>query len=83
MLKITIPESLEYHDVFTETFAHYLKSNELMEVKTTAMGSLFKLSYKIKLKNINEEKDFIDDLRIKNGNLEIAIVPYVGQDHSL
>ena len=47
MLKITIPESLEYNDVFDETFARYLKSNELMEIKTTAMGSLFKLSYRI------------------------------------
>ena len=50
MLKITIPESLEYKEVFDDTFARYLKSNELMEVKTTGMGSLFKLSYKIEMK---------------------------------
>ena len=54
MLKITIPESLEYSDVFNETFSHYLKHNELMEVKTTGMGSLFKLSYKIELKDKRE-----------------------------
>ena len=83
MLKITIPESLEYNDVFDETFARYLKSNELMEVKTTAMGSLFKLSYRIQMKDIKEEKQFIDELRIKNGNLEIAIVPFIGQEKSL
>ena len=83
MLKITIPESLEYSDVFTETFSHYLKNNELMEVKTTAMGSLFRLSYRIEMKNIKEEKEFIDELRTKNGNLEIAIVPFVGEDKSL
>ena len=83
LLKITIPETLEYNDVFDETFAHYLKSNELMEVKTTAMGSLFRLSYKIEFKNIKEEKEFIDELRVKNGNLEISILPFVGEEKSL
>lgn len=83
MLKITIPESLEYNDVFNDVFSQYLKNNELMEVKTTAMGSLFRLSYRIELKNNREEKEFIDQLRIKNGNLEIAIIPFVGQDKSL
>jgi len=83
MLKITIPESLEYSDVFNDTFTRFLKSNELMEVKTTAMGSLFKLSYKIELKNRLEEKQFIDELRTKNGNLEISILPFVGEEKSL
>lgn len=83
MLKVTIPESLEYHDVFTDIFDTYLKSNELIEVKTTAMGSLFKLSYRIVFKNNNEEKQFIDELRTKNGNLEISILPFVGEDKSL
>ena len=83
MLKITIPESLEYSDVFTDTFATYLKSNELLEVKTTGMGALFKLSYRIELNDIKEEKQFIDELRTKNGNLEISILPYVGESKSL
>ena len=83
MLKITIPESLEYSEVFNDTFSVYLKNSELMEVKTTAMGSLFKLSYRIVFKNNNEEKQFIDELRTKNGNLEISILPYVGEDKSL
>ena len=83
MLKITIPESLEYNDVFNETFTRFLKHNELMEVKTTGMGSLFKLSYKIELKNKKEEKQFIDELRTKNGNLEISILPFVGEDRAL
>lgn len=83
LLKITIPESLEYSDVFNETFTHYLKSNELVGVKTTGMGSLFKLSYKIELKDIKEEKEFIDELRTKNGNLEISVLPYTGDDKSL
>lgn len=83
MLKITIPESLEYKEVFDDTFARYLKSNELIEVKTTGMGSLFKLSYKIEMKNKKEEKAFIDELRTKNGNLEISILPFVGEDKTL
>ena len=83
MLKITIPESLEYSEVFNDTFMTYLKNYELMEVKTTAMGSLFRLSYRIVFKNNNEEKQFIDELRTKNGNLEISILPYVMEDKSL
>ena len=83
MLKITIPESLEYNEMFIDTFSTYLKSFDLMEVKTTAMGSLFKLSYRIVLKNSSEEKQFIDELRTKNGNLEISILPFVGEDKSL
>ena len=83
MLKITIPESLEYSEVFDDIFARFLKHNELMEVKTTGMGSLFRLSYKIELKNKKEEKAFIDELRTKNGNLEISILPFVGEDKAL
>ena len=83
LLRVTIPESLEYTDVFDDTFAHYLKSNELIEVKTTAMGSLFRLSYRVELKNQKEEKEFIDELRVKNGNLEIAILPFVGEEKCL
>ena len=83
LLKITIPETLEYSDVFNDTFANYLKSNELVEVKTTAMGSLFRLSYRIEFKDIKNEKEFIDELRVKNGNLEISILPFIGEEKSL
>ncbi len=83
ILKITIPETLEYSDVFNDTFANYLKSNELVEVKTTAMGSLFRLSYRIEFKDIKDEKEFIDELRVKNGNLEISILPFIGEEKSL
>ena len=83
LLKITIPESLEYSEVFSDTFSTYLKTNELVEVKTTGMGSLFRLSYRIELNNIKEEKQFIDELRTKNGNLEISILPYVIENKSL
>lgn len=71
-LRITIPENLNYTDAFDEIFKKYTKSNELIEVKTTNMGSLYKLKYYIVLNNQNEEKQFIDDLRCRNGNLEIS-----------
>ena len=75
-LRITIPESLDYTDVFDDTFTHYLKSVEKAGVKTTGMGSMFRLSFKIQMKDPSEEKAFIDELRTKNGNLEIALLPY-------
>ena len=76
MLKITIPESLEYNGTFDDTFDHYLKKYENAGVKTTGMGSMFRLSYKIQMKDPKEEKAFIDELRTKNGNLEVSILPY-------
>ena len=76
LLRITIPESLDYYDVFNDTFAHYLASYESVGVKTTGMGSMFRLSFKIRMKDAREEKAFIDELRTMNGNLEIAVLPY-------
>ena len=83
LLKITIPESLDYSEVFDETFAHYLSEVELVGVKTTDMGSLFKLSYRVKMKQPKEEKELLDELRIRNGNLEISLLPYVPNNVSL
>ena len=75
MLRITIPESLDYTDVFKNTFDKYTKVALPIGVKTTGMGSMFRLSFKIIMKNQNEEKAFIDELRTLNGNLEIQILP--------
>ena len=83
LLRVTIPESLEYTDVFDDTFTHFLSSYESVGVKTTGMGSMFRLSFKIRMKNPNEEKQFIDELRMKNGNLEIAILPYTDPQNQL
>ncbi|MBE5763866.1 MAG: DUF4956 domain-containing protein [Clostridiales bacterium] len=83
LLKITIPESLDYSDVFESAFSEYLKENELVEVKTTGMGSMFKLSYRVVLKDQKQEKSFIDELRIRNGNLEISMLPYVEPNKTL
>ena len=75
-LQITIPESLEYSGAFDEPFARYLEHVENVGVKTTGMGSMFKLTYRVRLKNPAEEKALIDDLRVRNGNLEISLLPY-------
>ena len=83
LLKITIPESLEYATAFDETFSHYLKEVEKVGVKTTGMGSMFHLSYRIVMKNAQEEKEMIDELRTKNGNLEISVLPYVEDPREL
>jgi len=72
-LSITIPEDLDYSGVFEEIFATYTKTYELTNVKTTNMGSLFRLTYDIVLKDATKEKEFIDKLRCRNGNLEINI----------
>lgn len=83
LLRITIPESLEYNNVFKETFDEYLKESESVEVKTTGMGSMFKLSFKIKMKDSTKEKEMIDVLRTLNGNLEIQLLPYENKNNVL
>ncbi len=83
LLRITIPESLEYSGAFDEIFKHYLVRYDNAGVKTTGMGSMFRLSFKIQMKDPSEEKVFIDELRTKNGNLEIAILPYTETTNQL
>lgn len=72
-LRITIPEDLDYTQVFDDLFAQYTRSWELSSVKTTNMGSMFKLTYDIILRTQGVEKELIDGLRCRNGNLEISI----------
>ncbi len=72
-LTVTIPEDLDYSQVFTDIFAQYTKNWELVRVKTTNMGSLFRLSYHITLISGAKEKEMIDALRCRNGNLEISL----------
>ena len=72
-LTITIPENLDYSRVFDDLFDKYTVSHRLVNVKTTNMGSLFKLAYDVELKTDASEKGFIDELRCRNGNLEINL----------
>lgn len=73
VLRIMIPEDLDYTGVFDDILAEYTVSHELMQVKTANMGSLFKLTYNIVLKSREDEKELIDKLRCRNGNLEISV----------
>ena len=70
---ITIPEDLDYSGVFDDIFAEYTRSHDLIRVKTTNMGSMFKLTYNVELTDATREKEMIDKLRCRNGNLEIAV----------
>lgn len=72
-LRITIPEDLDYTGVFEDIFKEYTKSCQLVKVKTTNMGSMFRLTYSVTLCDAKREKEFIDRLRERNGNLEIMI----------
>lgn len=73
-LKVTIPEDLNYVEIFNDIFSEYTTYHELVHVKTTNMGSMYKLTYKVTLKNAQDEKKMLDEMRIRNGNLEIAIM---------
>lgn len=72
-LRITIPENLDYTGAFDDLFERYTDASEVVSVKTTNMGSLFKLTYNVTLKDLSKEKEFIDELRCRNGNLEISM----------
>lgn len=72
-LHITIPEDLDYSGIFEELLSEYASSWDLVQVKTTNMGSLFRLTYNLTLKGENIEKELIDKLRCRNGNLEIVV----------
>lgn len=74
VLSITIPEDLNFNNVFDDLFIRYLTFYKLTLVKTTGMGSMFKLKYDIQFNNENEIKEFIDAIRCRNGNLEVSIL---------
>ncbi len=72
-LHITIPEDLDYSAVFDDILTQHAVSYELVQVKTTNLGSLFRLTYDLTLKDDHNEKEMIDALRCRNGNLEISL----------
>lgn len=71
-LKITIPENLDYEGLFDDIFGQYTKQNELVKVKTTNMGTLYELEYRVVLKSDSVPKEFLDAIRCRNGNLNIV-----------
>ncbi len=72
-IRITVPENLDYTGVFEEVLEKYTTAYELTGVKTTNMGSLFRLTYDVTLRDTALERELIDELRCRNGNLEISV----------
>lgn len=72
-MKITIPETLDFEGTFDEVLKRYVRKCELLRVRTTNMGSLYELQYHIMLKKAGNEKQMIDELRCRNGNLPIVV----------
>ena len=73
VLKIVIPEDLDYEEVFAEAFKKYTSYSHLVRMKTINMGSLYKLTYDVKIKRGVKEKDFLDEIRVKNCNLKVLL----------
>ena len=70
---VTIPEDLDYTGIFDDIFQKYTSAHDLISVKTTNMGSMFRVTYHVTLRDPAKEKEMIDQLRCRNGNLEIAV----------
>ncbi|MBR2527847.1 MAG: DUF4956 domain-containing protein [Blautia sp.] len=83
LLVISVPETLEYTDAFRDIFEQYLSRVENVGVKTASMGAIFKLSFCITMKDTGKEKEMIDAIRTRNGNLEISVLPYYEQNSQL
>ncbi len=73
VLKVIIPEDLDYEDVFADIFKKYTSRSRLVRMKTMNMGSLYKLTYDIKLRHGVKEKEFLDEIRVKNCNLKVLL----------
>jgi len=73
-VRITIPEDLDYNSEIETLLSEYTSSCELVSVKSTNMGSMFKLSYKVTMNDERQQKELIDKIRARNGNLEVAIL---------
>ncbi|MBR2710482.1 DUF4956 domain-containing protein [Candidatus Saccharibacteria bacterium] len=73
VLKIVIPEDMDYDEVFDDVFKKYTSRHRLVRMKTMNMGSLYKLTYDVKLKHGIKEKDFLDEVRVKNMNLKVLL----------
>ena len=72
-LKIVIPENIDYEEVFDGILQKYTNKHELVKVKTTNMGSMYELRYEVSLKKNISKKDFLDEIRVKNGNMLVML----------
>ena len=83
ILKVVIPEDMDYENVFDEIFTKYLNNYHINNVKTINMGSLFEICYTINEKNNISEKSFLDDIRVRNGNLKISLSHELNEEGEL
>ena len=72
-LRITIPEDLDYNDIFDDIFARFTKGVKLVRVKTTNMGSMYEITYRVELLDERQIKEMIDEIRVRNGNLNVVL----------
>ncbi|MBQ9155976.1 MAG: hypothetical protein IJ137_04280 [Eubacterium sp.] len=72
-LRITIPEDLSYEGIFDDVFETFTKKADLEKIRTTNMGTMYELSYQVEIRDKGKEKEFIDELRCRNGNLSIIL----------
>ncbi len=82
-LRVTMPEDLDYNEVFDDVFAEYTTKTELKKVRTTNLGSMFELHYDLILRDPAQEKRFLDELRTRNGNLNILLSRTPGNSDEL
>lgn len=82
-LRVILPENLDYTEVFQDIFEEYTESVEEVCVKTTNMGSLFHITYYVTLKKVAMEKQFLDAIRCRNGNLEVNLSRQENQVYEL
>lgn len=82
-LRVTMPEDLDYTNVYDDVFAEFTTQAELRKVKTTNLGSMFELQYDITLRDPGQEKRFLDALRTRNGNLNIMLSRMPGNSEEL
>ncbi len=73
ILNILIPEDLDYSNIFNDILNKYTSSYKLIKTKTTNMGSMYELTYKVKINDDTKEKEFLDEIRVRNGNLKVSI----------
>lgn len=82
-LKVSIPEELNYTTLFDDLFEKYTNKHELVKVKLKNLGTIFQLTYDIELKDVKEEKAFIDEIRVRNANLDILCSQVVSSSRDL
>lgn len=72
-IRITLPEDLDYSAIFDDIFEKYTTKYEVVRMQTTNLGSMFKVYYDVVMKNVKDEKDMVDEIRQRNGNLEVVV----------